>query len=203
MATHDTATSPIRGRAPCQDGGVFGDLVVRPGVTIPSGELQWRFSHSGGPGGQGVNTSDSRVELTWDLGATSALTPALKRAGAGEARQPARRHLGHRGLVGVPRPAAQPRSRRRPARRPRRPGHRPAAAGPAGATRPTAHAVERAHRRQEAPQPSEANPPPRRRRLSYAAAEDAGRSRPTAVVGPGSRLASRTADAADGAGVVR
>jgi ribosome-associated protein len=57
---------------------VLGDLVVRSGVTIPSGELQWRFSHSGGPGGQGVNTSDSRVELTWDLGASSALTPTLK-----------------------------------------------------------------------------------------------------------------------------
>jgi ribosome-associated protein len=57
---------------------VLGDLEVRPNVTIPAGELQWRFSHSGGPGGQGVNTSDSRVELTWDLGASSALPPALK-----------------------------------------------------------------------------------------------------------------------------
>jgi len=57
---------------------VLGDLAVRPNVTIPSGELQWRFSHSGGPGGQGVNTSDSRVELSWDLGASAALPPALK-----------------------------------------------------------------------------------------------------------------------------
>ncbi len=45
---------------------------------IPASELRWRFSHSGGPGGQGVNTSDSRVELTWDLGASSALPPALR-----------------------------------------------------------------------------------------------------------------------------
>jgi ribosome-associated protein len=57
---------------------VLGDLAVRSNVTIPAGELQWRFSHSGGPGGQGVNTSDSRVELTWDLASTSALPPALK-----------------------------------------------------------------------------------------------------------------------------
>jgi ribosome-associated protein len=57
---------------------VLGDLAVRPNVTIPAGELQWRFSHSGGPGGQGVNTSDSRVELTWDLGASAALPPVLK-----------------------------------------------------------------------------------------------------------------------------
>ncbi len=34
---------------------------------IPDSELQWRFSRSSGPGGQGVNTTDSRVELTYDL----------------------------------------------------------------------------------------------------------------------------------------
>ncbi len=57
---------------------MLGDITVKPNVTIPASELQWRFSHSGGPGGQGVNTSDSRVELTWDLGASSALPPVLK-----------------------------------------------------------------------------------------------------------------------------
>jgi ribosome-associated protein len=57
---------------------VLGDLTVRSNVTIPATELQWRFSHSGGPGGQGVNTSDSRVELSWDVGASAALPPALK-----------------------------------------------------------------------------------------------------------------------------
>ncbi len=51
---------------------------MRPNVTIPASELSWRFSHSGGPGGQGVNTSDSRVELSWDLAASTALPPALK-----------------------------------------------------------------------------------------------------------------------------
>jgi ribosome-associated protein len=53
-------------------------VIVRPGVEIPESELGWRFSRSSGPGGQGVNTTDSRVELTWDLAASTALSPALK-----------------------------------------------------------------------------------------------------------------------------
>ncbi|NUT22485.1 MAG: aminoacyl-tRNA hydrolase [Hamadaea sp.] len=55
-----------------------GTLFVQPGVEIPEAELSWRFSRSGGPGGQGVNTADSRVELSWDLAATEALTESLK-----------------------------------------------------------------------------------------------------------------------------
>ena len=42
------------------------DLVVNERLTIPSRELRWRFSRSSGPGGQGVNTTDSRVELLLD-----------------------------------------------------------------------------------------------------------------------------------------
>jgi ribosome-associated protein len=45
---------------------------------IPPGELSWRFSRSPGPGGQSVNTTDSRVELSYDLAASEALDPALK-----------------------------------------------------------------------------------------------------------------------------
>jgi ribosome-associated protein len=56
---------------------VDGDLVVTPALTIPAAELQWRFSRSSGPGGQGVNTTDSRVELTWDLGASAVLSPSM------------------------------------------------------------------------------------------------------------------------------
>ena len=48
------------------------------GVVIPAAELTWRFSRSPGPGGQSVNTADSRVELSFDLAATSALPPVLK-----------------------------------------------------------------------------------------------------------------------------
>lgn len=53
-------------------------LVIQSGIAIPDAELHWRFSRSGGPGGQGVNTADSRVELSWNLAETDALTPALK-----------------------------------------------------------------------------------------------------------------------------
>lgn len=41
---------------------------------IPERELGWRFSRSSGPGGQGVNTTDSRVELIFDVAASTALT---------------------------------------------------------------------------------------------------------------------------------
>ncbi len=54
------------------------DLRVTDRLTIPAGELAWRFSRSSGPGGQGVNTTDSRVELSWDLAASPALPPALR-----------------------------------------------------------------------------------------------------------------------------
>ncbi|ONI66935.1 aminoacyl-tRNA hydrolase [Kribbella sp. ALI-6-A] len=55
-----------------------GGLTVRAGVVIPEAELGWRFSRSSGPGGQSVNTADSRVELIFDLAATSALGEPLK-----------------------------------------------------------------------------------------------------------------------------
>ena len=55
-----------------------GDLRVRGSVVVPEAELQWRFSRSSGPGGQGVNTSDSRVELSLDVARTSALPPYLR-----------------------------------------------------------------------------------------------------------------------------
>jgi ribosome-associated protein len=42
---------------------------------IPPGELHWRFSRSSGPGGQSVNTADSRVEVSLDVATTSALGP--------------------------------------------------------------------------------------------------------------------------------
>ena len=43
------------------------DLEVSPALTIPASELDWRFSRSSGPGGQHVNTSDSRVQLSWNV----------------------------------------------------------------------------------------------------------------------------------------
>ena len=49
------------------------DLEVSPALTIPASELGWRFSRSSGPGGQHVNTSDSRVELFWSVAESAAL----------------------------------------------------------------------------------------------------------------------------------
>ena len=53
-------------------------LEVTPSVAIPGPELRWRFSRSSGPGGQGVNTADSRVELSWDVTSSKALTDAAR-----------------------------------------------------------------------------------------------------------------------------
>ena len=44
-----------------------GDIVITPALTIPRAELQFRASRAGGPGGQHVNTSSTRVERLWDL----------------------------------------------------------------------------------------------------------------------------------------
>src|SRR4029453_9662032 len=41
-----------------------GDLAVTGSVSVPASALSWRFSRSSGPGGQGVNTADSRGELS-------------------------------------------------------------------------------------------------------------------------------------------
>ncbi|WLQ05941.1 alternative ribosome rescue aminoacyl-tRNA hydrolase ArfB [Arthrobacter oryzae] len=50
------------------------DLEVTPALTIPSSELSWRFSRSSGPGGQHVNTSDSRAELSWNVAESAVLS---------------------------------------------------------------------------------------------------------------------------------
>ena len=53
-------------------------LRVTGSVVVPPGELSWRFSRSSGPGGQGVNTTDSRVELTFDVATSTALSAVQK-----------------------------------------------------------------------------------------------------------------------------
>lgn len=64
--------------------GGMDDLLITPGpgaprgLRIPESELVERFSHASGPGGQGVNTTDSRVQLSLDLGSTSALDEAQR-----------------------------------------------------------------------------------------------------------------------------
>ena len=60
------------------------DLTLRPGPGLPDGlvvpeaDLEERFSRSSGPGGQSVNTTDSRVEVVLDLRRTSALSDAQR-----------------------------------------------------------------------------------------------------------------------------
>lgn len=55
-----------------------GPYPIRGSVSLPEAELIWRFSRSSGPGGQHVNTSDSQVELRFDLAATESLPPVWK-----------------------------------------------------------------------------------------------------------------------------
>ena len=57
---------------------------MTPALTIPEAELRWKFSRSSGAGGQHVNTSDSRVQLTWSV-ADSAVLNAEQRQRLGVA----------------------------------------------------------------------------------------------------------------------
>ena len=91
------------------------DLRIPPGpgcprgLRVPAAELIERFSHASGPGGQGVNTSDSRVQLGLDLATTTALDE--------QQRERALAHLGER-LTGtvLTVAAAEHRSQRRTVR---------------------------------------------------------------------------------------
>ena len=49
-------------------------LEVSPALRVPLGELEFRASRSGGPGGQHVNTSSTRIELWWDVAGSAALS---------------------------------------------------------------------------------------------------------------------------------
>lgn len=111
------------------------DVPVRGAISIPRAELRWRFSRASGPGGQGVNTTDSRAELLWDIAASDALPPALKQRALSrlgnrlvdgvlsvvvteERAQLRNRHIAERRLAGIVAEAIAPPP---PARRPTRP----------------------------------------------------------------------------------
>jgi ribosome-associated protein len=55
------------------------DLLVRDGVVIPRDELVIRATRAGGPGGQHVNTSSTRIEVVWNVARTRALDAAQRR----------------------------------------------------------------------------------------------------------------------------
>jgi ribosome-associated protein len=54
---------------------IDNSLLISPDLRIPLSELQYRTSRSGGPGGQHVNTSSTRVEVTWNVASSPSLSP--------------------------------------------------------------------------------------------------------------------------------
>jgi ribosome-associated protein len=54
------------------------DVEVLPGLVIPAGEVELSFARAGGPGGQHVNTSSTKVELRFDVEGSSVLTAEQK-----------------------------------------------------------------------------------------------------------------------------
>lgn len=58
--------------------GMPGPLQVTSRLTVPETELSWRFSRSSGPGGQSVNTSDTRAELSYDVARSPTLPEHLR-----------------------------------------------------------------------------------------------------------------------------
>ncbi len=69
------------------------DLEIAPALTLPATELRWRFSRSSGPGGQHVNTTDTRAELSWNLMASRSISESQRQVLASR--------LGHRLIDGV------------------------------------------------------------------------------------------------------
>jgi len=65
----------------------------QPRLHLPDRELTWRFSRSSGPGGQHVNTTDTRVELSW--------TPATSDTLTGPQKDRVAHHLRHRLVDGT------------------------------------------------------------------------------------------------------
>ena len=55
-----------------------GPVLVTSSWSVPEAELSWRFSRSSGPGGQSVNTTDSRAELSFDLARAASVPPQLR-----------------------------------------------------------------------------------------------------------------------------
>jgi ribosome-associated protein len=51
-----------------------GYLEITPSLVLPLAELDYRATRSGGPGGQHVNTSSTRIEVWWDVRASPSLT---------------------------------------------------------------------------------------------------------------------------------
>lgn len=112
-------------------------LVVSPTLAIPRAELQYRATRAGGPGGQHVNTSSTRIELLWNPERSAVLDAAQRatiqeklggrldaegnvRVVASDSRsQRQNRESAEERLAALVRAALTPRKRRRPTKRPR------------------------------------------------------------------------------------
>jgi ribosome-associated protein len=68
----------VDGGRPSSSAPTEGALVVNERVAIPRSEFEYRASRSGGPGGQHVNTSSTRIELLWDFATSRALDDAAR-----------------------------------------------------------------------------------------------------------------------------
>lgn len=70
----EAGVEPESGRRPRGGRDVAEDLIVNARVIIPAAELEFTATRASGPGGQHVNTSDTRVQLRWNAVASAALT---------------------------------------------------------------------------------------------------------------------------------
>lgn len=117
------------------------DLPVTGALVIPGAELRERFSRASGPGGQGVNTTDSRVALSFDVAGSPSLDDRLRERVLGRLRdrlvegvltvvasehrhQLANRRAARERLAGLLRAAAAPPARGRRPTRPSRSSQR-------------------------------------------------------------------------------
>src|SRR3954470_18711298 len=74
LTDRPTACPPVRPSALPLGMAATNVLEITPELSIPLSELEFRASRSGGPGGQHVNTSSTRVEVWWDIARSPTLT---------------------------------------------------------------------------------------------------------------------------------
>jgi len=53
-------------------------IAIDDSLVIPDGELEWKYTTSGGPGGQHANRASTRVQLAWDIASSEVLTESVR-----------------------------------------------------------------------------------------------------------------------------
>ena len=64
--------------SPADNQPAEGAIVVSRSLTIPAAELTWRYSASGGPGGQHANTANTKAEVVWDIESSEVVNEAQR-----------------------------------------------------------------------------------------------------------------------------